>query len=147
MTYDVSDWPAKRGGKKPESEIRGKVVAALKPLRAFAVENLCDEGTPDIALTTGWIEVKRADAWPVRESTPLRLRHFTPAQRVFLREWCRAGGRAWAYLAVGTEAFLFNGTWAADHLGIDATREHIVVAAAVLFPHGLEPARLLEACR
>lgn len=149
---DVSDWPQRRGGKKPESVVRSRVVAALKPLRAFAVENVCDAGTPDVALTTGWIEIKRVDAWPKLARTPMRLAHFTPDQRVFLREWCRAGGRAWVLLAMGgrhnlhAEGALLPGAWAADHLGY-ASREVIEVNSILYWMDGINYADLLGACR
>ncbi len=71
----------------------------------------------------GWIELKQIDRWPVRSSTPVRVRHFTVGQRLWLRQWARGGGRCFVLLRVGEmrreyEYLLLDGAWAADHLGL-----------------------------
>ncbi len=70
----------------------------------------------------GWIELKQIDRWPVRPSTPVRVRHFTAGQRLWLRQWARGGGRCFVLLRVGEtwqeyEYLLLDGAWAAARLG------------------------------
>lgn len=103
--------------------MRARVIRALRPLDAIAVENLVGLGTPDINITLGWIELKAEDAWPKRENTPLRLKRFTPQQRIFLRRR-DTFGRAWILLRVGREWVLLRGIHA-DLLG-NATRTQLL---------------------
>lgn len=93
--------------------------AALRPrLRlggghAVRVENGVEAGTPDVNYciegVEGWIELKYAKAWPVREKTPLRVRHYTEEQKDWARARLKAGGRCSLLLRVGSEHLLFNG--------------------------------------
>lgn len=76
------------------------------------IENAAESGTPDLYFkcrgVSGWIELKRLEAFPVRESTIARVDHFTPAQQLWIRQH---GPGAWLFVQVGAEYFLF------DHLG------------------------------
>jgi hypothetical protein len=87
-----------------ESRMRQRVCLALRPWDPISVENPAHPGTPDLNYLHGWIELKCADAWPHRPTTPLRLPHFTPQQRVWLSRRHRAGGRAHLLLRVGMQS-------------------------------------------
>jgi hypothetical protein len=76
-----------------ESDMRQLVVRALAGLDPVSVENPAHPGTPDVNHTGGWLELKRVDAWPARPGSPLRLPHFTPQQRVWLRRRCASRPR------------------------------------------------------
>lgn len=100
------------------------------------VENLlCGKGgigTPDVNISTGWVELKWAKSWPSRPSTPLRLPHFTDEQRNWALRRKGAGGRCWLVLQVKQEWFIFDeagmqwvGTW---------TRQELIDNALVYFP-------------
>jgi len=102
--------------------IRPELIAAgLDPVR---VENgAVGIGTPDVNITTGWIENKFARRWPPREG-PLRLDHYTPKQRAWALRREKAGGKVWLLLRVDKEWLLFSGGSAALLLGTDeGTRE------------------------
>lgn len=77
-------------------------------------EDSVSPGTPDVsygyASRNGWIELKHVDDFPVREATPIRVRHFTDEQKLFLEERGKEGGYCWVLLQVGNEYFLFNHT-------------------------------------
>jgi len=127
-----------------ESRMRQVVVAALRGLDPVSVENPAHPGTPDVNCTAGWVELKCLDELPVRPSSVVRVKHFTPQQRVWLRRRWEANRRAWLLLRVGGVArgayqkfgsveverkpraadpvawLLFDGYYAATHLGIDA---------------------------
>jgi hypothetical protein len=129
--------------KKPESIMWGKVrpfllAAKLDPVR---VENPIHPGTPDVNLCDGkWIELKCVDGWPARESSPLRIRHFTPQQRVFLyRRWKYAPGSTYLLLEVRSKRqwLLFDGDVAAKIVGRSTTAVHYTSARAVLGEHEL----------
>jgi len=76
------------------------------------IENTCSRGTPDTAYSMdgvhGWIELKFEKEWPKRESTKLRLAHFTPEQKIFIRKHGTAGGRCFLFLRVGSDFLLFE---------------------------------------
>lgn len=95
--------------------------AGLDPVR---VENgAVGIGTPDVNITTGWIENKFARRWPPRGGA-LRLDHYTPKQRAWALRREKAGGKVWLLLRVDNEWLLFRGGTAALLLGKDeGTRE------------------------
>lgn len=101
--------------------MRGQLVALLKPLGAFAVENGgAHPGTPDIATTVGWIECKATNQWPARPETGVKLDHdLTKQQRIWLMRWHRVNGRAWVMLNVDGDWLLFEGLAAVCILGGD----------------------------
>lgn len=107
-----------------ERGFRQRVVKALKSLDALSIENGVGAGTPDVNFADGWIELKSIDDWPKRPATPLRVDHFTAAQRAWLRVRCLRGGRAFLLLKVGPEVLLFRGDVAAEVLGT-TTREEL----------------------
>lgn len=106
--------------------MRQQLVALLKPLGAFAVENGgAHPGTPDIALVPGWIECKATNQWPARADTVVRLDHdLTQQQRIWLVRWARVNGRAWVMLNIAGEWMLFDGPTAAQHVG-KVTRDEL----------------------
>lgn len=100
-----------------ESDQRSKVVRALKAQGAFAVENPCLPGTPDVSYIDGWIELKWLRGWPKREDSPVTIEHYTPQQRVFHVEHWRKGGAVHLLLQVRGTWLLFDGPTAARIVG------------------------------
>src|SRR5689334_14770387 len=74
-----------------ESQLRSTVITMLKELDAVPVENPVCPGTPDVNCSLGWIELKE-DQWTGDDR--LRLNHWTPQQRVWLRRRADVGGLA-----------------------------------------------------
>ncbi len=109
------------------------LAAKLDPVR---VENPIHPGTPDVNLCDGrWIELKCIAAWPARATSPVRIPHYTPQQRVWLyRRWKYAPGSTLLLLEVRTEGqwLLFDGDVAAKVVGRATTSEHRTSARAVL---------------
>lgn len=98
--------------------MRRTVVRLLKPLHAISVENgATHSGTPDVNYIEGWIENKAMEHWPVRAVTPLRIKHFTPQQRIWLFKRHAAGGRVHLLLTVDRYWLLFRGDIAAEYVG------------------------------
>lgn len=91
-----------------EAEMRRTTIRLGAALHARAVENIVDVGAPDVDLAAGQIELKWAREWPARESTPLRLDHYTDVQRQWLMDRWNAGGGAWLLLQVKTWWLLFD---------------------------------------
>lgn len=92
-------------------------LAGLDPVR---IESLVTLGNPDVNITTGWIELKFLNAWPKRETTKVRIDHFTPEQRAWAIRRTKAGGKVWLLLRVGfadAEWLLLNGAVAAVCIG------------------------------
>lgn len=109
------------------------LAAKLDPVR---VENPIHPGTPDVNLCDGrWIELKCIPGWPVREASPVQIRHYTPQQRVWLfRRWKYAPGTTFLLLEVCSiqQWLLFDGDVAAKIVGRSTTSEHRTGARAVL---------------
>lgn len=130
--------------KKSESIMWGKVrpvllAAKLDPVR---VENPIHPGTPDVNLCDGrWIELKCIPAWPTRDTTIVRIAHYTPQQRVWLyRRWKFAPGSTLLLLEVRSvrQWLLFDGDVAAKIVGRKPTADLRQSARAVLAEHELD---------
>ena len=120
-------------------KVRPHLVAAkLDPVR---VENPIHPGTPDVNLADGrWIELKCVPGWPAQENSLLRIRHYTPQQRVWLyRRWKYAPGSTYLLLEVRSvrQWLLFDGDVAAKVVGRATTAQHRQSARAVLGEHEL----------
>lgn len=128
-----------------ESDQRRKVLRELRGLHAIPIENKIGAGTPDVnfSVAGGWIELKWLRHWPKRESTPVRIEHFTQVQRIWLkRRWDRAGD-AWLLLQVRREWLLFTGRIAAEYIG-SCTREELYEVARARWSAGLIGKELME---
>lgn len=126
-----------------ESAMRKKVVAALKPLHAIAVENPCLPGTPDVNYVEGWVELKWLREWPSKAETPVRLDHYTVQQKVWAYLRRRAGGQCWFLLQCGREWLLLDGVVAAQHVN-HATKQQLIEVATAYFSTGLEDEELVD---
>jgi len=90
------------------------VEANLDPHR---IENIVGDGTPDVNYLNGWIELKHKREWPKRESTLVRLPHFTAMQRRWLERRHNLGGKCFLLLRVELDWLLFDGLTAAWYVG------------------------------
>jgi len=112
-----------RGSGSSECKDRRYLVRELKKIHAVAVESNVNRGTPDINYSHGWIELKRIKTYPVHADTVVRIKHFTGAQRDWLSQRVRAGGRAYVLLHIASDWFLFDGLDASTVLGSICQRE------------------------
>lgn len=87
-------------------------MQGLDPVR---IESPMTEGNPDVNYLCGWIELKYAHRWPTRPLTPLRLPHFTKAQRAWLTRRAHAGGCAFLLLQVGGNSNEVGEEWLLFH--------------------------------
>lgn len=124
-----------------EHVLRKAVVELLRPIGAFAVENTSGVGTPDVATTLGWIELKQLAAWPARPSTNVVL-DIHNGQRIWLNHWQSVGGRAWVLARVGREILVWRGPWAAQNLDRQ-TRDVLLRHAVGHWTQGLPHADVL----
>lgn len=126
-----------------ESTMRGRVLKALRPLDGVAVENTVGRGTPDVNFIGGWMELKWLRSWPKKADTIVRMPHFTPQQRNWLRRRSQRGGRVFLLLKVGPSWLLFDGVVAAEILG-HTTRAGLLRRALAHWPSGLQDGSLVE---
>lgn len=130
-----------------EKSERSRVIAALAPLRAFSVENRVNPGTPDVAHLHGWIELKQIEDWPKRPSTMVRIDHYTPEQRLFLRRWWEAGGLCHLLLRVeATDEWLLFEGHKADLIGA-CTQEELMANYISYYVGGVMEDSLLSDIR
>ena len=126
-----------------ESTMRKKVVRALRPLNAVAVENPAMPGTPDVNYIEGWIELKRLPRWPVRQNTIVRIPTYTQQQRVWHFRRRRAGGQCWFLLQVLDEWLLIDGAVAALTIN-RSTRLELIRHTTGYWSNGLNQPDLLS---
>ena len=88
--------------------MRSRLVCALVPLHAQPVENVVVVGYPDVEFIGGLLECKWLRNWPARSATPVRLQHYTNAQRDFLRDRWDAGGACGLMLQCRIDWLLFD---------------------------------------
>jgi hypothetical protein len=101
--------------------LRAKILEALRPtVAAFAVENVVDNGTPDVHCTFGWIELK-VGVIPIRASTRVNF-GMLPTQRVWHTRWREFGGRSWTLCRLEDQSddlvaiMMHDGHWSAGQL-------------------------------
>lgn len=123
-----------------EARMRSKVIAMLRPLFAFPVENAVAQGAPDVCCVAGWVELKVASR-PFEPSAVVDI-DLRSSQRVWLRKWRTHGGRAFTLVRVCQTAvyadpqrnvpsvwYLHDGRWSAEHLGM--VNEHLLHRSAL----------------
>jgi len=86
------------------------------------VENLVGPGTPDLYYTlnkesTGWIELKYLESWPTHGSTVVRINHYTPQQRNWIKRFGSNGANVFLLLQVEKDYLIFDWEEAAIHVG------------------------------
>lgn len=94
---------------RPEATFRSEFNALIRPLRPVSVENmLTTPGLPDVCHIFGWAEIKISSKWPVKDTTPLRIDHYTDQQRKWAQNWVEAGGSYRLVCKVAGEWFVFK---------------------------------------
>lgn len=126
-----------------ERHMRTRVVKALRPLHAVAVENPVCPGTPDVNYADGMLELKSLPEWPTDPRSTLLVPHFTPQQRLWLRKRHLAGGRVHLLLKVEDDWLLIPGYEAAVHVG-RARREVLLSISERRWEGGLRERELLS---
>lgn len=127
-----------------ESNIRGRIIKIMHAagMHAVSVENPAYPGTPDVNYVEGWLELKQIDEWPKQEHTPVRVPHFRPEQRIWLRARWRAGGAAYVLLRVASDWLLLAGDYAADALG-HVNKGELVARAVAYWQNRLNEKELI----
>ena len=111
------------------------------------VENAATPGTPDVECTLGWIELKHLEHTPSYGDDGdrmFRLPHFRPAQRAWLAKRSLAGGKCWLLLRAGSTTAIWEGGWAARHLGRTTWAEAAKNAIGLWTGGDLPDARKIE---
>lgn len=125
-----------------ESNMRRKVVKALKSLDAIAVENPVYPGTPDVNHIHGWIELKWLRSWPKRKDTIVKIEHYTLEQKLWIRRRHKNGGQVTLLLQCGNTWLLFDAIMA-QQVG-SLTREELESLATVKWNNGLVERELID---
>ena len=79
---------------------------------AVRIESSTMSGIPDIIYSMegvrGFIELKYIKHWPKRVNTIIRLKHFTPLQRLFLSSHEESAGHCFIFLKIERDYLLFS---------------------------------------
>lgn len=122
-----------------EKDLSRILMARMKLYGHFArIENMVGVGTPDVSYCIegheGFIENKWRASWPRDARDVVTLDHFTPAQRIWIRQRIAAGGRVYVLLEVERpvrQYLLLPGLWSAQELGLTARQGQIEAHAIV----------------
>lgn len=75
-------------------------------------EDAFAKGIPDVSFgysnATIWIELKFLSKWPIRENTKIKIQHYTPEQKLWLRLRGRTAGRCWLFIRIADDFLLFD---------------------------------------
>lgn len=81
--------------------------------QANRIESSTSVGIPDVEFAvfgaSGWLELKTLDEFPKRDTTNVRIPHFTPEQRLWFRNRAKYKHDCFLMVRVGSEHFLFAG--------------------------------------
>jgi len=116
--------------------------------RAQRFEDKLSEGIPDHCFAfrgmsgIGFIELKRLTAWPVRETTIVRIPHYTPLQRAWIRRFGEFSGRVFLFLQVDREYLLFD--WKGAQKVGEVTRQELCMLAAGWWARSINADELQE---
>lgn len=100
-----------------------KLLKGLDPIR---VENSAGAGTPDINFggiynqdhsLQGWIELKYIGKHNKFFNDIVKIKHFTPQQRVWLKRRWWSSKSSFLLLKIKSNWFLFDGVTASNHVG------------------------------
>lgn len=87
-----------------ESDTRRTFCKMIHPLDPVPIENLLTGntgiGTPDVEFVGGWAELKYLSKWPARDSTLVRIPHYTDEQREWAKRRWAKGEMVWLVLQV-----------------------------------------------
>lgn len=126
--------------------MRTDFCKALTRFHAIKLENAILSGTPDVNGVFGWAELKYLKKWPVRHTTKVRIRHFVPLQRGFLKRRTLAGESCYFVLLVGSddsgEWLILDGYEAACLVGKLTKQE--LINHSLLYLQGLQIDQLLN---
>lgn len=129
-----------------ESTLSKTLMRHLKNVgHATRIENLATVGMPDVSYCIngfeGHIENKWLLSWHKRDPDRIvGVRHFTAQQRKWATDRVRAGGRTFVLLQVqlpSNDYLLFDGAWAAKHLGM--VPQSVLMANALVRGQGHFP--------
>ncbi|MCK9231141.1 MAG: hypothetical protein RBS96_02535 [Dehalococcoidales bacterium] len=97
------------------------------------IESPCSPGVPDIYYTNrvykrmGWVELKYIHRWPINSQRILKVEHFTPQQKNWIRLNHKAGARVFLMIQVGKDYLIFDGE-TAQNVGAMNKHEMFVMA-------------------
>jgi len=79
---------------------------------ADRIEDMLKAGIPDVSYAVpnhqGWIELKYMKEFPKKNTTKVRIYHWTPIQKAWMRKRGRVNPNVWLLVMVDEEIFLFS---------------------------------------
>ena len=118
------------GTMKPETQFWNYIRPRMKGRwYATRIETYTENGVPDVTFTVdgfhGWIELKYLKEFPKRETTIVKIPHYTDLQRYFLSTRGKAAGHCYLLIKVNREYFLFDYEQA-QSVGVSFTKKDFV---------------------
>lgn len=96
----------------------------LKETNDIFLERIESCNAPDVFYCrrgyVGWIELKYLKKYPVKQ---LKISHFTPGQKLWLKTLTRKGGKAYLLLRVEKDTFIIDGSFS---FNLEVTKEWLI---------------------
>lgn len=108
-----------------EKTMRAVVIKYLRELDGVSIECPIQPGVPDVNYTLGWLELKWLKEFPKRETTAVKIPHWSPSQKAWISKRLKAGGRVHVLIQCKREWVLLGGEKAIKHLN-QATRLQLI---------------------
>ncbi len=119
-----------------ELDNRKKSIKFLKDMGwdAMPMENKAQDGVPDLNAAKGcvelWVEFKIVEEWPKKEKTPIKIQHFTPQQKAWLKLRIPHNPYCYIIIQIEDEHFVFGvTTYVLECLGTTWTKRQIYAHA------------------
>lgn len=106
-------------------------------------EDLYCSGIPDISFgikgCQGWIELKVLPKWPVKETTIVKIRHFTETQKAWLLNRGCHGGRCYMLLKISSsrEYLLFDYVQVKIHMD-KRTKDELIEGCSAYYKNNID---------
>lgn len=106
-------------------------------------EDKFQKGIADISFCQcgigGWMELKHVSDWPARETTPVRIPHYSIDQKEFLEKKGKCQGNSWLFIQVAGDFLLYD--WRSAQYLPDKTKTEMVELSCFFYERRLDYAQ------
>jgi hypothetical protein len=109
-------------------------------------EDKFQKGIADISFCQngvgGWMELKHISDWPARDTTLVRIPHYTIDQKDFLEKKGKGQGNTWLFIQIGSDYLVYD--WIPAQMLPDKTKTEMVELATFFYEGRLDYSRFAQ---
>lgn len=133
---------------KPENTLKRYLVRIMGTRwHTQSHEDQFSEGIPDLSFgsrgVNGWIELKFIEKYPIKLTTPIKPKKYTPEQVNWLTKRGKKGGLCWVLVKVAEDFFLFS-FGQARRVRAGMTREEYRKFSVMVWTRSIDPDQFIE---